>query len=271
MYYNIFMDYVPGGTLVDVIRAHGGRLSELKIGVYTRHILLGLNYLHSMGIVHCDIKGSNILMDPSGPKIADFGCAKRVSPVGLDKEAVAISGTPLYMAPEVVRGEEQGFPADIWSLGCIFVEMATGRPPWIGGGDGKSVDDPLSVVYKIAYSEEPLPEYSECCFSEEAMDFLSKCLRRDPEERWTASQLLDHCFVNKFDPYDHDGDHRKELISVILKTNCSPTSILDQGMWYESSCSIRTSSADQRVRELSLGCGLLDDWGFGVNWVVIRG
>ncbi|MCI88253.1 mitogen-activated protein kinase kinase kinase A-like, partial [Trifolium medium] len=68
-----------------------------------------------------------------GVKIGDFGCAKMVD------EIAPIAGTPLYMAPEVARGEEQGYPSDVWSLGCTIVEMATGFSPWT------NVDDPVHV------------------------------------------------------------------------------------------------------------------------------
>ncbi|GAB2274907.1 hypothetical protein Dimus_009677 [Dionaea muscipula] len=300
LFYNIFMDYVPGGTLADAIRAQaqagkgkGKGLDEPAIGVYTLHILLGLEYLHSVGIVHCDIKPSNILMGPSGPKIADLGCARRASPV----EAMAMAGTPLFMAPEVVRGEEQGFPADIWSLGCTIIEMATGKSPWSAGDfdhtSGDVVPVTLSLVYRIAYCEGSALEYPSW-LSEEARDFLSKCLTRDPRERWTAGQLLDHCFIKKFtNLHDHfDHNHNEENYRYGYY-NESPTSTLDQGIiWCSSSSSgdhgeaaaedqivnqklqgsegtswIR--SANHRIRELSETNGF-DDWGFGDNWVVIR-
>lgn len=74
--YNLMMEYDPAGTLYDAIRSQCIRLQESMIGQYTHQILQGLEYLHSSGIVHCDIKGQNILITESGAKIADFGCAK---------------------------------------------------------------------------------------------------------------------------------------------------------------------------------------------------
>ncbi|KAJ4976630.1 hypothetical protein NE237_001736 [Protea cynaroides] len=123
--YNIFIEYISGGTLTDVIRDRGGRLHESEIRSHTRSILQGLDYLHSHGLVHCDIKGRNILVGENGAKIVDFGCARWV---GEQAPAMPIAGTPLFMAPEVARGEEQSFPVDIWALGCTVIEMATGRP-----------------------------------------------------------------------------------------------------------------------------------------------
>ncbi|CAM8909207.1 unnamed protein product [Rhodiola kirilowii] len=106
--YNLFMEYVPGGTVADEICRRNGRLDEQTIRAYTCQILRGAEYLHSNGVVHCDIKGSNILIsDENGAKLADFGCAKRADCERND--GVSVSGTPVYMAPETARGEEQGF------------------------------------------------------------------------------------------------------------------------------------------------------------------
>ncbi|KAJ6729211.1 MITOGEN-ACTIVATED PROTEIN KINASE KINASE KINASE 15 [Salix viminalis] len=76
--YNLFLEYMPGGTLSNAIQAHGGRLDESSIRDYTCQILRGLDYIHLNGLVHCDIKSSNILVGRGGAKIADFGCARRV-------------------------------------------------------------------------------------------------------------------------------------------------------------------------------------------------
>ncbi|KAD4179081.1 hypothetical protein E3N88_27672 [Mikania micrantha] len=75
--YNLLIQYMPGGTIVDAIKTRDcARPNELQISNYTRQVIQGLEYLHSNGIVHCDIKGANLLVDENGVKIADFGCAK---------------------------------------------------------------------------------------------------------------------------------------------------------------------------------------------------
>ncbi|KAF2285726.1 hypothetical protein GH714_007446 [Hevea brasiliensis] len=91
--YNICMEYVAGGTLHDAIRRHGGQLDEPTIRLYTRDILQGLEYLHTNGLVHCDIKSKNVLISKEGAKIADFGCAKYVEKVG-GCAMSEFSGTP---------------------------------------------------------------------------------------------------------------------------------------------------------------------------------
>ncbi|XP_074267454.1 mitogen-activated protein kinase kinase kinase 18-like [Silene latifolia] len=221
-FYNIFMEYASGGTLIDVIQNKGGGLSESKIQRYTRDILRGLEYVHSKGIVHCDIKGANILVTSGGVKIGDFGCSKWVSSVG------EIVGTPMYMAPEVARGEQQGYPADVWALGCTVLEMATGLPPWVNISQ-----DPISALYWIGFTG-ALPDIPGF-LSDGVKDFLDKCLKRDPKERWSVTQLLKHPFFND-----------DELVHE-LKSD-TPTSVLDPSLWVntEKSGSLREIVAHER-------------------------
>ncbi|XVF26071.1 hypothetical protein REPUB_Repub13aG0268400 [Reevesia pubescens] len=185
--YNLFLEYAPSGTIMDAILKHGGCLDEAIVRSYTRGILLGLEFLHSSGIVHCDIKGQNILVADDGVKIADLGCARRAD--GVSSAAWSVAGTPVYMAPEVARGEQQGFPADVWALGCTVIEMATGQVPW------SDFNDPVSALYRIGFSCD-VPEIPSN-ISKQAKDFLSKCLRRDPVERWSATELLEHDFIKE--------------------------------------------------------------------------
>lgn len=262
--FNLFMEYMPFGTLAQVTRRHGGRLEEPAIACYTRQIVEGLEYLHSRGLMHCDIKGANILIGEDGAKIGDFGCAKSVT-----DDAAVIGGTPMFMAPEVARGEDQGCASDIWSLGCTLIEMSTGGAPW------PNVEDPYSILYNIAYSNE-VPKIP-CFLSKEAKDFLGKCLLRNPQERWTASELLKHPFIEKF-----CFNSNKE---VLESNSSSPTSTLEQGFWTsmeesERFCNLIHNtksfeiSAIGRVRMLALSSGVPcwarhddDDY---ENWIITR-
>ena len=244
--FNIRMEYMPDGTLSDEIRKQSGRMNEPLIGYYTKQMVQGLEYLHSRGIAHCDIKGQNILLGESGAKIADFGCARWIHP------AEPIGGTPMFMAPEVARGEEQGCAADIWGLGCTMIEMATGGSPW------NNVTNAASLLYKIAFSEQSpkIPKF----LSLQARDFLSKCLRRDPKERWTAKQLLKHPFL----------ESNSTTIQDFVTS--SPTSILDQDIWNsESTISQTVSSPLQRVRELGSNLGESNcRWNDDERWITVR-
>uniref|UniRef100_A0A7N0RIQ3 Protein kinase domain-containing protein n=1 Tax=Kalanchoe fedtschenkoi TaxID=63787 RepID=A0A7N0RIQ3_KALFE len=262
LYYNLFMEYVPGGTLADEIRRRGGRMDERTIQAFTSQILKAAEYLHSNRVAHCDIKGSNILIiEEHGAKLADFGCAKRVD--DCENGAVSISGTPIYMAPETARGAEQGPEADIWAIGCTVIEMATGGPAWPDCGS-----DPARILYRIAFSDQ-IPAFPSS-LSDQGKDFLSKCLVRDRSRRWTATELLSHPFVTK-------------LESFAKPKSISPTSILDHQLWNASddesasptqmSMEVGTSGEsqdeDDRIERLA-GVSGRPDWGSDEDWIPVR-
>ncbi|KAI3820514.1 hypothetical protein L1987_08062 [Smallanthus sonchifolius] len=255
--YNLHMEYAPGGTISDTIKKHGGSLDESLIRSYTHQILLGLDHLHSNNLVHCDIKCQNILVGENGVKIGDLGCARLVENRG-GATGTAFSGTPVFMAPEVVRGEEQGFAADVWALGCVVIEMATGCNPW------PEVDDPISGLYRIGYSGD-VPELPGW-LSPEGKDFLAVCLRRDAGERYAVKELLRHPFVVKVEEFAKN----------------SPTSVLNQDFWGslevpESSpatmhiVDFSGESPFERMRQLvkdSPSC--LPNWIDEEDWITIR-
>ncbi|KAL7103439.1 hypothetical protein ACP275_08G179000 [Erythranthe tilingii] len=258
--YNLFLEYLAGGTLSDRIKKQGGSLEETAIGKHAHGILMGLNYLHVKGLVHCDIKGQNILLGENGSvKIADFGCAKRVGSGGSE-----FSGTPAYTAPETARGEEQGFPADVWALGCTVVEMATGSHPW------PEMKDPAAALYRVGFSGD-VPE-TPGWFSGEAGDFLGKCLMRDPRERWTAAELLRHPFM-----IASAEESSGEVIGEFA-TRASPTSVMDQDFWdalevpeYPTEISWDSDSPAGRIMDL-IGDGLsFGGWTEEEGWLTVRG
>ncbi|MCO5570081.1 hypothetical protein L7F22_023795 [Adiantum nelumboides] len=196
---HLFLEFMDGGSLYSLLKRSGDCLSELLVRSYVLSIVQGLKYLHLNGIVHCDIKAQNILIGSSGVKIADFGAAKRIGKGGVSKSE--FRGTPLLMAPEVIQGVEQGFPSDIWSLGCTVVELLHGCPPW------GHISDAGAALYKLGCSEEdpPLPE----AISDDARDFLIHCLQRDPKARWTACELLQHPFLSNIATELEEAKHEQ--------------------------------------------------------------
>lgn len=184
---SIYLEYVSGGSIHKLLRDYGP-FKEPVIRNYTRQILSGLAYLHGRNTMHRDIKGANILVGPTGDvKLADFGLAKDITSFA---EISSFRGSPYWMAPEaVMHSKGYSLAVDIWSLGCTVIEMATARHPW------HPLED-VPALFKIANSKD-IPEIPES-ISKEGKDFLSLCLKRDPLERPSATQLLDHPFV-----YDH--------------------------------------------------------------------
>ncbi|KAL9614869.1 MAG: hypothetical protein Q9167_000702 [Letrouitia subvulpina] len=198
----IFMEYCSGGSLANLLE-HGRIEDETVIQVYALQMLEGLAYLHQSGISHRDIKPENILLDHNGIiKFVDFGAAKIIARQGKTLQpdyspAVAglggrvpgkqksMTGTPMYMSPEVIKGQNEGRHGaiDIWSLGCVILEMCTGRRPWA------SLDNEWAIMYNIAQGNPPqLPSKDQ--LSPEGMDFLKRCFERDPKRRASAAELL---------------------------------------------------------------------------------
>uniref|UniRef100_A0A8D0NQZ1 Mitogen-activated protein kinase kinase kinase 4 n=1 Tax=Sus scrofa TaxID=9823 RepID=A0A8D0NQZ1_PIG len=185
----IFMEYCDEGTLEEVSRLG---LQEHVIRLYSKQITVAINVLHEHGIVHRDIKGANIFLTSSGLiKLGDFGCSVKLknNAQTMPGEVNSTLGTAAYMAPEVItraKGEGHGRAADIWSLGCVVIEMVTGKRPW------HEYEHNFQIMYKVGMGHKPpIPER----LSPEGKDFLAHCLESEPRMRWTASQLLDHSFI----------------------------------------------------------------------------
>ncbi|XP_047044094.1 mitogen-activated protein kinase kinase kinase 17-like [Lolium rigidum] len=254
--YQLFLEFAPGGSLADEVERNGGRLEEGAVRSYAADVARGLAYLHGESMVHGDVKGRNVVIGADGwAKLADFGCARSVG------SAAPIGGTPAFMAPEVVRGEEQGPAADVWALGCTVIEMATGRAPWSG------VDDVFAAVRLIGYTD-AVPESPEQ-FSAEAKDFLDKCLRRRAVDRWTAAQLLEHPFLAFA---GCGGDVEAKWVS--------PKSTLDAAMWEsdgEEDDNVPDFTAEEenevpdftaeRMKALAASYSVLPDWESDDGWI----
>ncbi|CAH2054886.1 unnamed protein product [Thlaspi arvense] len=190
---NILMEFVPGGSISSLLEKFGS-FPEPVIIMYTKQLLLGLEYLHNNGIMHRDIKGANILVDNKGCiRLADFGASKKVVELATVNGAKSMKGTPYWMAPEVILQTGHSFSADIWSVGCTVIEMATGKPPW------SEQYQQFAAVLHIGRTKAhpPIPED----LSPEAKDFLLKCLHKEPSLRLSASELLQHPFVT--------GEHKE--------------------------------------------------------------
>ncbi|KAL4556327.1 hypothetical protein LXL04_038975 [Taraxacum kok-saghyz] len=185
---NILLEFVPGGSISSLLGKFGP-FPEAVIRMYTKQLLLGLDYLHKNGIMHRDIKGANILVDNKGCiKLADFGASKQVVELANGSGAKSMKGTPYWMAPEVILQTGHSFSADIWSVGCTVIEMATGKPPW-----SQQYQQEVTALFYIGTtkSHPPIPDH----LSPELQDLLLKCLHKEPEVRPSASDLLQHPFV----------------------------------------------------------------------------
>lgn len=214
MVFNLLLEYGSGGTLAERIKNSGGAgLPEFEAKVFTRCLLRGLNHIHRVGYVHCDLKPDNILLVPDArgkgglrAKIGDFGLAKREKQSKKRKLLEPYwRGTPMYLSPEAVLENVQEAPSDVWALGCIVLEMLTGKPPW--------------SEYKELNGEELLKKIGEGRESpripngitKEAKDFLKGCFVRKSMYRLTADMLLHHPFLAGLDEDDDGVEQQGEV------------------------------------------------------------
>jgi Tol biopolymer transport system component len=190
----LVMEYLEGETLADRLRK--GPLPPEQVLKYGIEIAEGLEKAHRSGVVHRDLKPANIMLTKSGAKLMDFGLAKTTAAAppasGLTATLASphashpltaegmVVGTFQYMSPEVVEGQEADARSDIFSLGAVLYEMATGRRAFAGKSQA-------SVAAAILASD-PQPISSVQPMSPPALDRVVKgCLAKDPEERWQTA------------------------------------------------------------------------------------
>ena len=151
----IFTEWVPGGSLGDVLKRFG-KLSVDVVRKYTRQMLLGLQHLHAKNVIHRDIKPGNVLISTNGVvKLADFGESEKLEIFadGSVRGMSRLMGTPYYMSPELIRldPDATGREADVWALGATVLHLVTGVSPWKESG----CKDPHSLFRHIAMAEAP--------------------------------------------------------------------------------------------------------------------
>ena len=169
---SIFLEYISGGSVGSCLRKHG-KFEETVVSSLTRQTLQGLAYLHREGILHRDLKADNILLDLDGTcKISDFGISKKTDNIYGNDATNNMQGSVFWMAPEVVRSQGQGYSAkvDIWSLGCVVLEMFAGRRPW-------SKEETVGAIYKLGSLNEapPVPDDVNQAISPAAIGFMADC------------------------------------------------------------------------------------------------
>ncbi|GIQ83717.1 hypothetical protein KIPB_005075, partial [Kipferlia bialata] len=181
---SLVMEFMRGSVL-DLMEATP--IPEPEVGYILREALQGLEYLHSHGNIHRDIKAANILLSEAGMvKLADFGVCGTISATMSKRQTFV--GTPFWMAPEVIK-TNVGYDttADIWSLGITAIEMITGTPP-------HSEMHPLKALMMIPKAPAPTLPVSNPA-SKALRDFIAQCLTKNPDDRPNASRLLQHKFI----------------------------------------------------------------------------
>lgn len=199
---NIIIEYASKGNLQSFV-SEFKPLSNKILQKFIREILNALSYMHSKGVIHRDLKCANILIsEDSSIKLSDFGLSKIIESTLITSE---IAGSLNWMAPEIFSNELEAnenteiftgvkkykgysFPSDIWSLGCTVIEMMTANPPWTD--TCKSMKEVLRAIM----TQNNFPIIPTC--SLDLKDFITKCFIRNPQNRPSANELLNHPFLN---------------------------------------------------------------------------
>ncbi|XP_061966161.1 mitogen-activated protein kinase kinase SIPKK-like [Populus nigra] len=193
---SIILEYMDGGSLADFLKSVK-KISEPYLAAICKQVLKGLLYLHhEKHIIHRDLKPSNLLINHRGEvKITDFGVSAIMQ--STSGQANTFVGTYNYMSPERISGGRYDYKSDIWSLGLVLLECATGEfsitPP--------VPDEGWTNVYElmVAIVDQPPPSAPPDQFSPEFCSFISACVQKDPKDRQSAHELMEHPFMNMYE------------------------------------------------------------------------
>jgi eukaryotic-like serine/threonine-protein kinase len=178
----MIVEYVPGGSLA-------GKMTQAALDPqvalrYLRGIAAGLDYAHSLGIVHRDVKPANVLLEKDGtPVIADFGLVKLLQGSSLQSMSGVTTGTPAYMAPEQVMGRQVGPASDRYSLATMAYEMLTGAIPFEGDGV-------LELMYAHVHRDPPPPSSRNAAMTLSVDAVIMRGLAKDPQARWESCEAF---------------------------------------------------------------------------------
>uniref|UniRef100_A0A8C2ZYY9 polo kinase n=1 Tax=Cyclopterus lumpus TaxID=8103 RepID=A0A8C2ZYY9_CYCLU len=180
----IFLELCSRKSLAHIWKARH-TLTEPEVRYYLRHIISGLKYIHSRGILHRDLKLGNFFVNENMElRLGDFGLAAKLETVELRKKTIC--GTPNYLAPEVLNRQGHGTESDVWSLGCVMYTLMCGNPPF----ETLDLKETYKCIKDVRYN---LPS----SLSPAAQKLISSILQKNPSDRLALDQILNHEFFTK--------------------------------------------------------------------------
>ncbi|HUY77752.1 MAG TPA: protein kinase [Ktedonobacterales bacterium] len=192
--------FAEGGSLAQYLAVGGAPLPLAECAQYITQVASALDYAHARGVIHRDVKPSNILLDAQGDALlADFGIARYVesalTPPGQPDHPTALTmtgetlGTPTYMAPEQIRGARVGPAADLYALGVVAYELVTGRPPFVGA-------TPAEALIQHLQTAPPPPELARPDLPAPAEAAIMQALAKDPARRFASAGAFASAFAD---------------------------------------------------------------------------
>ena len=192
-YIYIIMEYCSGGNLFSYIKKRNYKLSETRICEIIHKLCMAIYYIHSYGIIHRDIKPTNILMtddsETADIRLLDFGISKIISP---NQKCTETYGTLAFVAPEVIKGKPYNKSVDLWSIGILTFFLLCGYLPFF---DKNSKE---KTAKKTIKNSVPFDSKIWNNFSNESKQFVNDLLKKKPEERLNIIQILEHPWIKKF-------------------------------------------------------------------------
>uniref|UniRef100_A0A8C8CAE1 Serine/threonine-protein kinase PLK n=1 Tax=Oncorhynchus tshawytscha TaxID=74940 RepID=A0A8C8CAE1_ONCTS len=180
----IFLELCSRKSLAHIWKARH-TLTDPEVRYYLRQIISGLKYLHNRGILHRDLKLGNFFVNENMElRLGDFGLAAKLEKVEQRKKTIC--GTPNYLAPEVLNRQGHGTESDVWSLGCVMYTLMCGNPPF----ETLDLKETYKCIKEVKYN---LPS----TLSPAAQKLISGILQKDPSDRLTLDQILNHQFFTK--------------------------------------------------------------------------
>uniref|UniRef100_A0A3Q1IBV4 polo kinase n=1 Tax=Anabas testudineus TaxID=64144 RepID=A0A3Q1IBV4_ANATE len=180
----IFLELCSRKSLAHIWKARH-TLTEPEVRYYLRQIISGLKYLHSRGILHRDLKLGNFFVNENMElRLGDFGLAAKLET--FEQRKKTICGTPNYLAPEVLNRQGHGTESDVWSLGCVMYTLLCGNPPF----ETLDLKETYKCIKEVRYN---LPS----TLSPAAQKLISGILQKNPSDRLTLDQILNHEFFTK--------------------------------------------------------------------------
>jgi calcium-dependent protein kinase len=225
-YFHIVTELCRGKELSKLLKQNGGKIKEKNCRIIIMKILHAINYCHSHGVVHCDLKSDNIIFETPNEeenedenilslldlKLIDFGLSSRIKK---NEKLNNTVGTPSFIAPETLKGEYDE-KCDVWSIGVILYYILSGKFPFNGNSN-------LEIFEKINKDE---PIFQKNIFndiSQNAIDFIKRCLVKNPNDRPSANECLSHPWLEPIFKHIHsDGFLKDNLILNFSSYHKSP-------------------------------------------------